>query len=161
MNFTEEYVICKQCKGPFKDQNEYENHVKRHSGDKKEDLTCEKCQQNFTNQTKLNIHLWRHLGVLSCAKCDEKFKSLADLKAHKETGHQKSASLTNNEVRPTKLKSKCNREKEVRIKFECNFCGMKLSTLRYWKKHSKLHIKTDFLRCQYCPQKFKYSRLLK
>ena len=171
-----DFVICKVCGGPFKDQQEFDvhslTHVKVENGETTKILKCEKCNNFFDNQKLLNIHLWRHLGVFSCKDCDENFMSSNDLEFHEQKTHKQL------EAENSKMKKfVCDicrtgftgkRDLTVHIKlhknpnlFKCHHCSKRFTTAYNLKKHITLVENPDVYKCSFCPRRFHQQSYLR
>ena len=166
-----EFVICKICEGPFKDQKEYDvhslRHVKLEDGETIKIFKCEKCDEVFESQQQLNDHLWRHLGIFSCRDCDESFTSLTDLEEHVKTCHlgvetkkfdcdiiPEGSSSNMNLVGPSTASSLTQTTHNV---FECK----RFQKQSHLRDHELLQQVPDAFKCQECSKTFSRRRYFK
>ena len=105
---------------------------------------CEICSKSFHKKLQLNVHMNKnHGGFKMCDLCDRRFKSSTALMYHKKTKH-------------------------LEIKYNCNYCKLKLSSKGNYKKHmERKHSKkikapesNPILNCETCDLRFMSSKIL-
>ena len=178
MDQTTNYIICKICEGPFRDQTEYNDHTQQHlkgeSNQYMDILTCEKCDSKFEDQRQMNIHLWQHLGVFSCEDCDERFFSTEDLDKHKKEHSDLESVQVGNSGTKEFICDICGLVFKYKRKlvfhriqhenpdvYKCNICSKKLSNKYTLQEHLKSHENPDMYKCNVCDKRYSSGRALR
>ncbi|XP_047495133.1 zinc finger protein 568-like [Penaeus chinensis] len=74
--------ICPHCNRGFNNNQNYQGHLRRHSGERP--YSCSTCAKTFTTTKALSRHRLIHQGIKShkCIHCSKAFYELCDLKKH-------------------------------------------------------------------------------
>ena len=131
--------VCHICGKCFKRKRARNDHVDRHSEERKHQ--CTKCEKRFKTRGCLYKHMEVH-GVMkefNCDKCDRSFKSKGALRRH--------AASCGKEITREKL-------------YKCNQCDSVFSSKNNLATH-KRNVHVNFVQCPVCGKYFKAEHRLR
>lgn len=121
------------CDKVFRREQSFQYHKRLKHSEKTSDpqkWVCDECGKTFKCKWNLNQHKIRHAGVehypFKCEQCPKSFVASKDFKAHT--------------LRHAGIKN-----------FECDFCGLKKTTMKELKIHLNYHTKEKQWQCTECP----------
>lgn len=121
------------CDKVFRREQSFQYHKRlKHSEQASDPQTwvCDECGKTFKCKWNLNQHKIRHAGIehypFKCEQCPKRFVASKDFKAHN--------------LRHAGIKN-----------FECNYCGLKKTTMKELKIHLNYHTKEKQWSCTECP----------
>ncbi|KAL5275874.1 hypothetical protein ACFFRR_001602 [Megaselia abdita] len=121
------------CDKVFRREQSFQYHKRLKHSEKTSDpqkWVCDECGKTFKCKWNLNQHKIRHAGVehypFKCEQCPKSFVASKDFKAHA--------------LRHAGIKN-----------FECDFCGLKKTTMKELKIHLNYHTKEKQWSCTECP----------
>lgn len=137
---------CTICDKRFPQKSNYDQHSKRHNGDKQH--VCHFCQKPFISFSELKRHIYLHSNIklFKCNICDTEYKYQRSYKQHVDRKH------SNGEQKICITKQK---------KFVCHICPSQFydraKLLRHLSKHSGVKPHT----CVFCDKNFAEKAYLK
>ncbi|CAG9830880.1 unnamed protein product [Diabrotica balteata] len=140
---------CGICEKRFPQKGNYDQHMKRHAGDKQH--ICHICQKPFITSSELKRHVSLHSNVkaFTCEYCQREYKTIRTLNTHLRRSHSVGDRLPEKEKRyvchicPSQFydKQKLSRHLYCHsgIKpFPCTACDKKFTDKSYLKHHMKV-----------------------
>lgn len=78
---------CGICSKKFPIKSNYDQHVRRHAGDRR--FACHLCEKKFVDKVVLKRHVVSHSNVraFKCEHCEKEYKQLNRLKVHLKLAH--------------------------------------------------------------------------
>ncbi|XP_057655899.1 gastrula zinc finger protein XlCGF58.1-like [Diorhabda carinulata] len=128
---------CAICGKRFPQKGNYDQHMKRHAGDKQH--ICHICQKPFITSSELKRHVNLHSNVkaFTCEYCQREYKTLRTLNAH---------------VRRSHTIGEKPQEKEK--KYVCHICPSQFYDKQKLSRHLYCHSGIKPFPCTACDKKF-------
>ncbi|CAH1112017.1 unnamed protein product [Psylliodes chrysocephalus] len=135
---------CNVCEKRFPQKGNYDQHMKRHAGDKQH--ICHICQKPFITSSELKRHVNLHSNVkaFTCEYCQREYKTQRTLKTHLRRSHEIGDKLP---------------EKEKR--FVCHICPSQFYDKQKLLRHLYCHSGVKPFQCTACEKKFADKSYLK
>ncbi|CAG9861110.1 unnamed protein product [Phyllotreta striolata] len=135
---------CNVCEKRFPQKGNYDQHMKRHAGDKQ--YICHICQKPFITSSELKRHVNLHTNVkaFTCEYCQREYKTQRTLKTHLRRSHEIGEKLP---------------EKEKR--FVCHVCPSQFYDKQKLLRHLCCHSGVKPFQCTSCEKKFADKSYLK
>lgn len=137
---------CDLCTRRFPLKSGFEQHMKRHTGDKK--FTCHICNKSFVSRSELQKHLGTHssgTNPYKCPHCDKNYKEKRFYQIHLTKNH----GIGNAKI-PVRVK-----------KYACHVCPNTFYDQSKLQRHLRTHSGVKPFKCQDCDKKFSDKYYLK
>ncbi|XP_044261207.1 zinc finger protein 600-like [Tribolium madens] len=136
---------CDLCNRRFPLKSGFEQHMKRHTGDKR--FGCHICDKSFVSRSELQKHVGSHSMVnpFKCTHCEKAYKEKRFFEIHLTKHH----GIGNAKI-PVKVK-----------KFACHVCPNTFFDKHKLQRHLRVHSGVKPYGCQDCGKKFSDKYYLK
>lgn len=138
---------CKICDKRFPQKSNFDQHSRRHNGDKQH--VCHICQKSFISSSELKRHIQLHSNIklFKCVPCGTEYKTQRSYKQHVDRKHTDSE----------KKVSSGERQK----KFVCHICPSQFYDRAKLLRHLSRHSGVKPHACSLCDKKFSDKAYLK
>ncbi|CAH1118701.1 unnamed protein product [Phaedon cochleariae] len=129
---------CSICHKRFPLKGNFDQHMKRHSGDKQ--YVCHICEKSFVSRSELKRHVSLHTNIraFSCEYCNQEYKTLRTLNIHLKRSHS---------IGDVKLPLK-------ERKYVCHICPSQFYNKHKLTRHLYGHSGLKPFSCDSCDKKF-------